>query len=164
MYFTFTQEFKNWLMEIIYQLISLEEYSNGKRICSGLLLLCLLHNLAKHFREIDASDISTIFSMLLLKPTIEQSKPKCEDLRMLNTLISIHYQEYVANILVDLVNFILPVREVCVDCQWLHVIPLIHIFKRKILKPLYETQLSWLGDDGIELSVLKRNSCILTSR
>ena len=132
-------------------------------MCSALFLLYLLHAIAENVKVIPGEYVSMIFSMLLLRPSTEQ-QPKCEDLQVLNTLIPARYQEGIATVLENFVNFIFSIREICKDCnQWLHVIPLIHIFKRKNLQPLYG-QLHWLGDDRIDWPVLKRNSTISVSR
>lgn len=162
------QAFKQWLLNVGNHLISMDvnfPANNGKRMCSVLVLTHLLHNLSQHDRDINPGDVSMLLSMLCLKPTTEQNKPKCEELQLLQSFIPVCYHEKIGDILSRFINHVLHYHETCMQCRWLYVIPLVHIFKRKTLPfaSMHGRELKWM-DDSFVLGVVKQNSSIVVSR
>lgn len=149
-------------MNIGHHLLSKEVHSssmNGKKIYSVLVLLWLLYEQ----RELGLDDVSMLFSMLRLKHDIEPYK--FEDLRFLQSMFTATVQDKIADILIHFINLILPNRDVCMECQWLHVIPLVHIFKRTTqpFASLYEKEIIWM-DNNFNLFIVKQNMSIQAPR
>lgn len=106
-----------------------------------------------------------LFSMLRLRPKVEKSPPTCEDLRLLKSMVPVSLQGKIANVLIEFINLVLPYRDVCMECQWLYVIPLVHVLKRPTLPfaSLYENEVKWMDKD-IDLAIIKRNKSFAAQR
>lgn len=125
---------KGWLIEIANDLRGMEinsSYVNGRRMCSVLIILYLLHKLSDHLLEKGRSttdEILMLFSMLRLQPDV--SKSECPDLHFLLRYIPNDIIKEVAKVLVHFFNQVSPhVRE---RAEWFYVIPLIHVFMHKV--------------------------------
>ena len=123
-------------MEIAQQLSEVEiktPHENGRRMCSVLILLCLLWKVPhfiKYFAKCD--DLSGMFSMLYMKPQQSTSKQwTLGELTVLKNFIPNRYYAELSDCLVDCINFVITKRHI-LDPQWLFVLPLVHIFKGMI--------------------------------
>lgn len=164
--YVYIQVLYDWIMNIASNLVSMEvdsAFLSGRRMCSVLALLYILHMHMLNQDLLDPGDISMLFSMLYLRPNIEQLK--CEDLWLLQSAIPARDHVRIAHVLVYFTNFVLPHRIICKDCQWVHVIPLIHILKGKVqpFTSLYGKEIKWMDDD-VKLAVVRQNSSVPASR
>ena len=132
--------FKNWLIKIATELKSLDVKIPSARMCSVLIIICLMHKLctANHLQGVITSiDISGLFSMLCLQPDI--TKSSCTDLQFLQSFIPDDIIKDAAKALVFFTNYILPYSLSRLD--WIHVIPLVHFFLGEV-KPFDSPKLS----------------------
>lgn len=168
---TFLQALLTWLLDIAKHLTSIEATSsdNGRKMCSVLIILNVLFKTYRcfHRRDINAYDVSRLFSMLHLMPESYQSYRATKhslDLNFLMRYIPEDNYGEVAAALIFFVNLIVPVA---VRPEWVYVIPLIHIFD-KTTQPFGNPQLtsgsiSWT-DKKIRLASINTNSLNEISR
>lgn len=158
--------FKEWLLDVAKRLLSMEvcsSFVNGRRMYFVLVILDLLYRIWIQLLAQDKSlhDISMLFFMLCLKPNIEHSSPEFEDLQLLRKFIPADYWKEIAKILVHFINESSPT-----DQEWLCVIPLVHIFARKVepfATPAFlQKQIKWT-DPSINLGLIKKNADVLSS-
>ena len=156
--------FKNWLIRIATDLKSLNLKTHSDRMCSVLIIICLMHKLstANHLQgAIPPEDISGLFSMLRLWPDI--AKSSCRDLQFLLSFIPDNVIKYAAKALLFFTDHILPLSRL----DWIHVIPLIHFFLGEV-KPFDPPKLSlqeikWI-DQQIPLAKVKLFTTISISK
>lgn len=145
-------------MEIAHHLRGLEVKSpsaNGRRMCSVLIILYLLHELSHHLLKKDTSpeEISMLFSMLCLQPDV--SKFKCLDLQFLIAYIPKDFIKEVTNVLVHFINVLLPVSHNFERAEWFYVIPLIHMFMQEVAPfdpPVMDLKRIMWNDERIKLN------------
>lgn len=151
-----------WVFDIANHLKSVtvhDSSANGRRICGVLLILKLLFRECDHFLPSDISprEISQLFSMLHLKPDIIQSGPKFSDLNFLTTFIPDQYHVQVAKALTHFTELVLPIADT--TPEWVFVIPLIHVFEKRIhpfdVPALTSDTIKWT-DRGINLTKVNR--------
>lgn len=142
-------------MDIANYLSALESYDNGKRMCATLVILNLLQKISflLHHNDVSSADINMLFSMLHLR-TDSNSEV---DVMFLQSYIPDSCFKDVANVLIHFTKSILSSSTNRLD--WVYVIPLIHIFGRRI-KPfnsavLNSKEIMWI-DTQIDISNLKR--------
>lgn len=136
--------------------------TNGKRMCSILILLDLLHKLSECGKKdiVLPDDITMLFQMLCFKPDSHNPPLKLEDLNYLLSFIPDKYYMDVANVLVKFTNDILPSNNLK-SIEWLYVVPLIHILKKKIQPfehpAVTSREIRWNEPCGINVAVFIRN-------
>ncbi len=130
------QVFKAWLVGIADYLMSIEvktPSTNGRRMCSALIILNLLRKISDHMHEkdLDPSEISLIFSMLYLKPEMHRPAPQCLDLEFLLAYVPRSHHKALANVISFFIKRVLQ-SDHLKKPEWLYVIPLIHFFSKKV--------------------------------
>ena len=123
---------KNWLLEVKHKLMSTpinSSHDNGRRMCSALVILDLIFRLSsdgfdKYFVT---NEIVILFSMLHLRPEARQCYV---DLDFLCSIIPVSYHAKIADMLIYFTNKVLPEAEP--GSSWVHIVPLIHLFNKKI--------------------------------
>ena len=154
------QVLKTWLLDIAKDLKSSDVYSatdNGRRMCSVLVVLAVLSKaswLLFSSNEISADEISLPFSMLRLCQKPHHSH--AVDLNILMDFVSEKHYVDVARVLAVFTTKILPSPSAV--SEWVYVIPLVHIFRKKT-KPyqdpaLVSKDILW-SDADIPLSQVK---------
>ena len=105
--------------------------------------------------KLNSNEIDILFSMLRLKP---DSSQKCADLNFVRNYIPQDYHEHVGDVLVYFMKLCLPTNNLK-SVDWVYVVPLIHIFKKKINPFDTPTRISqkikWT-DGNIDLTLLRK--------
>ena len=154
------QVLKTWLLDIVKHLKSIEVHSptdNGRRMCSVLVVLAVLSKASRllfYNNEISRDEIIPPFSMLRLCQ--EPHHSLAADLNILMDFVPEQHYVEVARVLAVFTNKILPSPSAI--SQWVYVIPLIHIFRKKT-KPfqdpaLVSKDIMW-SDADIQLTQVK---------
>lgn len=141
--------------------------TNGRRMCSVLIILYLLYKLylSNHLQrsDINIKEILGLFSMLYLRPDI--SKCSCTDLKFLQSYIPDDFTRDVGRALIYFINIVLPSSQSRLD--WVCVIPLIHFFMGKALPfdaPETDSKkLKWF-DQHIVFATIKSPTAVEVSR
>lgn len=128
-----------------------------------LIILTLINELKVHLKDNEVlyfTEVVAIFSMLCLKPSVHLPTPKSGDLQFLLSYIPDNNQLSIANMLIYLTNSHLRNPKHLKIIKWLNVIPLIHIFKKKVTP--FDTpgrDINWIDED-IKLHFLKGYSAL----
>ena len=133
-------------------------------MCSVLIILMLLSKVIQdqHFKleMFHLEELCSMFGMLCLAPHQLDTQWKSEDLDiLLNFVPEVAYDE-IATCLEEFINSVIEERQLR-GPQWLYVLPLIHIFRKKI-KPFEKpatTDIQW-DDNKIKLSLAKCTSSV----
>ena len=156
------QALKEWLLGIVGDLnasVIKTSSDNGKRVCSVLIVLDLLRKIYDKLlpsEKPNADEVIYIFSMLRLRPDI--SSEKFPDLNFVTNYIPQHYHERMAAVLNHFLVICLPTNNVK-NADWISVIPLIHIFKKRIHPfdpPVIKTEKIQWTDRDINLILLRK--------
>ena len=102
-------------------------------MCSVLAVLSLLRRVTgvKFNSFLKCEDISKMLMMLHMKPQQTTSKQwTLNELKVLKNFIPDYYYAELSNCLVDFINFVIEERHLR-NPQWLFVLPLLHILKKK---------------------------------
>jgi hypothetical protein len=152
------QVLKTWLLDIAKHLKSVDintATDNGRRMCGVLVVTVLLSKVL----HINADEISLLFSMLHLWQEPGCTEAKCADLNILMDFVSEQHYEEVSENLVKCANTIIPSASGV--SEWIYVVPLIHIFQKKIepfqSPALTSKDMKWF-DPCIRLYQLKNTS------
>lgn len=124
-----------WLLDIADCLKLVDVHNsgdNGRKMCSVLVIINLLFEISDSFKsDINPSQISFLFSMLRLRPHLEQSQiMKFLDLDFLGRFIPDQHHIEVAKTLIHFTKKVLPSGSA--GPEWIFVLPLIHFFQKKI--------------------------------
>lgn len=143
--------------------VNVPDFSNGKQICSMLVVLLLLNKIYSHFKENDVKDyktISSMFSKLCLQVSNSQQPPTCPDLDFVLSRIPDDHRKNIAEALKELVNSIVSLNGWKTP-EWLYAVPLIHILNGKIepfQRPtLTSKDINW-KNDCIDVTLESSNS------
>lgn len=123
---------KAWLFDAVKQLKSVEVHTskdNGRRMCSVLVIMDILFKISDRVthNSISSDDIALLFSMLHLRPeNVNQNIPP--DLNFIMAFIPDQCYPGVAKVLVHFTTILQQAK-----LEWIYVIPLIHIFEKKVL-------------------------------
>ena len=101
-----------------------------------------------------------MFGMLRFVPHQLDTQWKSEDLEVLLNFVPEGAYDQIATCLEEFTNFVIKERQLR-EPQWLYVLPLIHIFRKKI-KPFDKpatTNIQW-EDNNIKLSLAKCTSSV----
>lgn len=148
-------------MDIINFLKSVDissSFGNGKRMAAVFIVLNLINEVKVHLTDnqgVYFNEVGTIFSMLCLKPDVHLPTPKSGDLQFLLTYIPVQSQLSIANVLIGFTNGLLRNVKHFKIIKWLNVIPLIHIFKKKVIPfdpPVRD--INWIDED-VRLHLVK---------
>lgn len=126
----------SWLLNIADHVKLVEVHNstdNGRKMCCVLLILNVLFKISDcyHSEDIKSSQISLLFSMLRLRPHLDQSQAmKFLDLDFLSSFIPDQHHIEVAKALVYFTKQVLPSGNT--SPEWIFVLPLIHFFQKKI--------------------------------
>ena len=132
-------------------------------MCSILVILCLFRRMIPDHAKLNSFDLEflcILFEMLRLVPHEVNSQWKCEELDVIFTFIGDTAYGEVATCLGDFTNLVIE-RCKLSKPEWLHIIPLIHIFQKKV-KPFERAatksdSIQW-QDNCIKLHLAKRTS------
>ena len=94
--------------------------------------------------------------MLQLKCDLSQSVPKCLDWKIISEIVPSTYHEKVSAALAFHINMVLPQHD-CVE--WLYILPLIHLLKKKtdpFDNPIMTSENIQWTDNSIEWRALAR--------
>ena len=163
-----------WLRDILEHLECIDiksRHEYGERMCSVLVILRLLQKVIPQdtpihtfldYYKLHTNWIVRCFSMMLMEP--EEIKPNQWVIKELDVLMKfVHSKSYseVSNCLVTMVNYVIKDKHL-LQCQWLYVLPLIHIFRLRI-KPFENRNLSniqW-DDEDVKLPTMMRTSVLV---
>ena len=96
---------------------------NGRRICSILAIICLLHKLNSLQKcGIKSDEVSLLFSMLCLKPDVSKSPFSCADLKFL-----LGYLRDSNMLVISAISYLLPHIGHLSGINWVYAILLIHV-------------------------------------
>lgn len=137
---------------------------NGKRVCSVLVILELLMKIDKKLErnqgiDRNISDHYYLFSMLYLI----SKQPQDASLNFFQSFIPDKENESVAKLLLKYMELVLPSCNL-ERIEWLYMVPLIHILKKRI-KPfdkIIVASLKW-KDPDIDMDCLKIRSSSLSA-
>ena len=104
---------------------------NGRLMCSVLLILHVLFKVKHYVHSVNPHEVAFLFTMLCLRPDISSHlNHKCLDLTFLTSNIPQEYHVKIVDELIFFTNQMLPVASL--NLEWICVIPLIHIFSKRI--------------------------------
>ena len=128
-----------------------------------LLIINLLHKISAQLMTADrlnCNQLVSLFSMLCLNPNLSHSKS--EDLQFLLSFIPTECYKPISDALIYFTNnYLLDLK-----IEWLYVIPLIHIFKKRVHpfeNPVYDKKYIKWTDEDINLYLLKGNPAAATA-
>jgi hypothetical protein len=153
-----------WLFDIARYVSSHEvgdSSDNGKKACSALIILDIFFKLKFSHQPSDVPPnyIKTIFSMLQMRPELPpMQRPKFSDLNFLMMYIPDCYYTKIAEVLVHFTNQVLPTDSG--KPEWVYVLPLIHIFDRRVtafdFPELKSASIRWT-DEKVNLDTVSKN-------
>lgn len=141
--------FIHWLFQVASHLKSINTTSHresGRKMYSVLVILCLLKRMIPEHCRLEAlplEELCSVFDMLCLAPHRVGSQWKSENLDVLLSSIPETAYGELATCLETFTNLVIE-RCRLRRLQWLYVLPLIHIFQKKI-KP-FENPATKFGD------------------
>lgn len=103
---------------------------NGKIMASVLCILYLLHSIKKHLERSNRNDNAVIklLSILRLQPYFSESVPKCLEWDTIVKIVPTSCHEKIADVLESYINSLLSQHNFM---EWLYILPLIHLLKKK---------------------------------